>query len=120
MLGSVHLERRCPISSGRSRLSCATREAASGCRWLKPSKSGVINSTRYVLVSISIPSTKTVRREPFDVIADRPLGRLPYHDARGTESLQTLRWREADSNHRSPMKKNPLVETVTPRPPWFG
>jgi MFS transporter, DHA2 family, multidrug resistance protein len=32
--------------------------AASGCRWLKPSKSGVINSTRCVLVSISIRSVQ--------------------------------------------------------------
>jgi hypothetical protein len=32
--------------------------------------------------------------------------------ARRAGSLMTRRWREMDSNPRSPVKKNPLVETV--------
>jgi hypothetical protein len=46
-----------------------------------------------------------VRSEPWRVAA------APRERKSGSHKL-TLRWRETDSNPRSPVKKNPLVETV--------
>jgi hypothetical protein len=39
----------------------------------------------------------------------------PVSHLEGTESSQTRRWRETDSNPRSPVEESPFVETVLSR-----